>query len=51
MDEEQPSGPVKTVDKNAMRSTKRNVEPQAPTKPANAGTQRRAGPGGNEGGS
>ncbi|KAI1374985.1 hypothetical protein F4677DRAFT_424238 [Hypoxylon crocopeplum] len=47
--DEAPSGPVKTVDKNTMRSTKRNVEPLAPAKPvANTGA-RRAGPGGNEG--
>ncbi|KAI0024620.1 hypothetical protein F4780DRAFT_775564 [Xylariomycetidae sp. FL0641] len=48
--DEQPSAPVKTVDKTTMRSTKRNVEPQAPTKPAaNTGARRTAGPGGNEG--
>ncbi|KAI1078345.1 hypothetical protein F5B20DRAFT_582271 [Whalleya microplaca] len=49
--DETPSGPVKTVDKTTMRSTKRNVEPQAPSKPpaaANTGA-RRTGPGGNEG--
>lgn len=41
---------MKTVDKTTTRTTKRNVEPQAPAKPvANTGA-RRAGPGGNEGG-
>ncbi|KAI1476024.1 hypothetical protein F4774DRAFT_413361 [Daldinia eschscholtzii] len=48
--DEAPSGPVKTVDKTTMRSTKRNVEPQAPAKPATNTGARRAGPGGNEGG-
>ncbi|KAI1096365.1 hypothetical protein F5B19DRAFT_436112 [Rostrohypoxylon terebratum] len=47
--DETPSGPVKTVDKTTMRSTKRNVEPQAPAKPATSTGARRAGPGGNEG--
>ncbi|KAI1800625.1 hypothetical protein F4811DRAFT_538029 [Daldinia bambusicola] len=47
--DEAPSGPVKTVDKTTMRSTKRNVEPQAPAKPATNTGARRAGPGGNEG--
>lgn len=47
-EEEPPSGPVKTVDKVTARTTKRNVEPEAPAKPANAGSARR-GPGGNEG--
>lgn len=50
-EDDTPKAPVKTVDKTTMRSTKRSVEPQAPTKPtANAGGARRAGPGGNEGG-
>ncbi|KAI1818763.1 hypothetical protein GGS20DRAFT_581155 [Poronia punctata] len=49
-DEEEPqSGPVKTVDKTVPRTTKRDVEPQAPSKPANISASRRAGPGGNEG--
>lgn len=49
-EEEPPSGPVKTVDKTTMRTTKRGVEPQAPSKPANAGNAgSRRGPGGNEG--
>lgn len=43
-----PSGPVKTVDKTTMRTTKRNAEPVAPSKPANPAA-RRTGPGGNEG--
>jgi plasminogen activator inhibitor 1 RNA-binding protein len=49
-DSDTPSGPVKTVDKNSTRTTKRNVEPVAPSNPAgaNAGA-RRTGPGGNEG--
>ncbi|GKU01304.1 elicitor protein [Fusarium langsethiae] len=46
--EEKPVVPVKTVDKNTARTTKRNVEPQAPVKAAGAGGNRR-GPGGNEG--
>ncbi|KAK9779497.1 putative Hyaluronan/mRNA-binding protein domain-containing protein [Seiridium cardinale] len=48
--ENQPKGPVKTVDKTTMRTTKRDVEPVAPAKPAaaTANTGRR-GPGGNEG--
>ncbi|KAI0481858.1 hypothetical protein F4859DRAFT_437260 [Xylaria cf. heliscus] len=49
-DEPQPSGPVKTVEKTLPRTTKRNVEPQAPIKPAGTTGTRRAGPGGNEGG-
>ncbi|KAK7753507.1 hypothetical protein SLS62_004582 [Diatrype stigma] len=49
-EDDTPKAPVKTVDKTTMRSTKRNVEPQAPSKPDNhAGGARRAGPGGNEG--
>ncbi|KAI8627381.1 hypothetical protein F5Y19DRAFT_177409 [Xylariaceae sp. FL1651] len=48
-EDEQPSGPVKTVDKNNPRTTKRNVEPVAPAKPAANTGARRAGPGGNEG--
>lgn len=50
-EDDTPKAPVKTVDKNTMRTTKRNVEPQAPTKPANTANAgaRRAGPGGNEG--
>ncbi|KAI1828308.1 hypothetical protein F4861DRAFT_176830 [Xylaria intraflava] len=48
-DDEQPSGPVKTVEKSVPRTTKRNVEPQAPTKPEGSTSTRRAGPGGNEG--
>jgi len=48
-EDDQPSGPVKTVDKSLPRTTKRNIEPQAPSKPANA-APRRSGPGGNEGG-
>ncbi|RYC55849.1 hypothetical protein CHU98_g10361, partial [Xylaria longipes] len=48
-DEPQPSGPVKTVEKTLPRTTKRNVEPQAPIKPAGTTGTRRAGPGGNEG--
>ncbi|KAI0887323.1 uncharacterized protein GGS22DRAFT_156763 [Annulohypoxylon maeteangense] len=48
--DEVPSGPVKTVDKTTMRSTKRNAEPQGPAaKPATNTGARRAGPGGNEG--
>ena len=51
-EDDTPKAPVKTVDKNTMRSTKRSVEPQAPSKPVgNTGAgSRRAGPGGNEGG-
>ena len=50
-EDDTPKAPVKTVDKNTMRSTKRNVEPQAPLKPAaNSSQPRRSGPGGNEGG-
>ncbi|KAI1434352.1 hypothetical protein GGR50DRAFT_695152 [Xylaria sp. CBS 124048] len=48
-DDEQPSAPVKTVEKSVPRTTKRNVEPQAPTKPEGVTGSRRAGPGGNEG--
>ncbi|KAK2679981.1 Hyaluronan/mRNA-binding protein [Fusarium oxysporum f. sp. vasinfectum] len=47
--EEKPVVPVKTVDKNTARTTKRNVEPQAPVRAGGAGGNRR-GPGGNEGG-
>ena len=47
----EPSGPVKTVDKASTHTTKRNVEPQAPSKPAGADGARRNGPGGSEGGS
>ncbi|KAI2630784.1 hypothetical protein GGR54DRAFT_584168 [Hypoxylon sp. NC1633] len=48
--DEAPSGPVKTVDKTTMRSTKRNVEPQAPVPSPVVNTgARRTGPGGNEG--
>ncbi|KAI8963961.1 hypothetical protein F5Y11DRAFT_346030 [Daldinia sp. FL1419] len=47
--DEPPSGPVKTVDKTTMRSTKRNVEPQPPTKAVPNTGARRPGPGGNEG--
>ncbi|KAK2935497.1 Hyaluronan/mRNA-binding protein [Fusarium oxysporum f. sp. vasinfectum] len=46
--EEKPVVPVKTVDKNTARTTKRNVEPQAPVRAGGAGGNRR-GPGGNEG--
>ncbi|KLO94767.1 RAY38 protein [Fusarium fujikuroi] len=46
--EEKPVVPVKTVDKNTARTTKRNVEPQAPVRAGGAGVNRR-GPGGNEG--
>lgn len=49
-EDEQPSGPVKTVDKSLPRTTKRNAEPQAPIKPAGFTGTRRTGPGGNEGG-
>ncbi|KAI1311967.1 hypothetical protein F5Y03DRAFT_390935 [Xylaria venustula] len=48
-EEDQPSGPVKTVEKTLPRTTKRNAEPQAPAKPAAATITRRSGPGGNEG--
>ncbi|KAI1362766.1 hypothetical protein F5Y08DRAFT_259998 [Xylaria arbuscula] len=48
-EDDQPSGPVKTVEKNLPRTSKRNVEPQAPAKPAGTTGTRRAGPGGNEG--
>ncbi|KAI1347641.1 hypothetical protein F5Y01DRAFT_318514 [Xylaria sp. FL0043] len=48
-EDDQPSGPVKTVEKSLPRTTKRNVEPQAPTKPAGTTGTRRTGPGGNEG--
>ncbi|KAI1321273.1 hypothetical protein F5Y16DRAFT_405291 [Xylariaceae sp. FL0255] len=48
-DDDQPSAPVKTVEKTLPRTTKRNAEPQPPAKPAgNTGGARR-GPGGNEG--
>ncbi|PHH83580.1 hypothetical protein CDD82_6608 [Ophiocordyceps australis] len=48
--EEKPVVPVKTVDKNTSRTTKRNVEPQAPQGPARgAGGNRRNLPRGNEG--
>lgn len=46
--EEKPVVPVKTVDKAPTRTTKRNVEPQAPQAPVRTGGNRR-GPGGNEG--
>lgn len=46
--ENKPNVPVKTVDKATARTTKRNVEPQAPVKAAGAGNNRR-GPGGSEG--
>ncbi|KAK8089983.1 hypothetical protein PG997_004944 [Apiospora hydei] len=48
-DSDTPSGPVKTVDKNTTRTTKRTVEPVAPAKPVTANTGARRGPGGNEG--
>ncbi|KAK7923067.1 hypothetical protein PG985_007138 [Apiospora marii] len=48
-DSDNPSGPVKTVDKNTTRTTKRTVEPVAPAKPVNATSGARRGPGGNEG--
>lgn len=48
-EDEQPSGPVKTVEKSLPRTTKRNAEPQAPIKPAGFTGTRRTGPGGNEG--
>ncbi|KAK5631963.1 hypothetical protein RRF57_007677 [Xylaria bambusicola] len=48
-EDDKPSGPVKTVEKTLPRTTKRNVEPQAPTKPAGTTSTRRPGPGGNEG--
>ncbi|KAL6866948.1 hypothetical protein J3F83DRAFT_739405 [Trichoderma novae-zelandiae] len=47
--EEKPVVPVKTVDKVTPRTTKRNVEPQAPQAPVRTGGNRRGGPGGNEG--
>ncbi|KAL7792526.1 hypothetical protein V8C37DRAFT_126993 [Trichoderma ceciliae] len=47
--EEKPVVPVKTVDKAATRTTKRNVEPQAPQAPVRTGGNRRGGLGGNEG--
>ncbi|KAI0131623.1 hypothetical protein F4776DRAFT_627027 [Hypoxylon sp. NC0597] len=47
--DEAPAGPVKTVEKTTMRSTKRNVEPQGPTKAPTSTGSRRTGPGGNEG--
>ncbi|KAL7950882.1 hypothetical protein V8C42DRAFT_307826 [Trichoderma barbatum] len=47
--EEKPVVPVKTVDKAATRTTKRNVEPQAPQAPVRTGGNRRGGPGGSEG--
>lgn len=40
---------MKTVDKASTRTTKRNVEPQAPVRAAGAGSNRR-GPSGSEGG-
>lgn len=46
--EEKTPVPVKTVDKAVPRTTKRNVEPQAPVKAAGTGGGRR-GPGGSEG--
>ncbi|KAH8738069.1 hypothetical protein BGZ61DRAFT_27422 [Ilyonectria robusta] len=46
--EEKPVVPVKTVDKASTRTTKRNVEPQAPVRAAGAGSNRR-GPSGSEG--
>lgn len=48
-EDDTPKAPVKTVEKTNLRSTKRNVEPQAPAKPAGNTGARRAGPGGNEG--
>ncbi|KAI0527750.1 hypothetical protein F5B22DRAFT_582170 [Xylaria bambusicola] len=48
-EDDKPSGPVKTVEKTLPRTTKRNVEPQAPTKPTGTASTRRSGPGGNEG--
>ncbi|KAM0263054.1 hypothetical protein ACHAQJ_001433 [Trichoderma viride] len=47
--EEKPVVPVKTVDKAATHTTKRNVEPQAPQAPLRTGGNRRGGPSGNEG--
>ncbi|EQL01003.1 elicitor protein [Ophiocordyceps sinensis CO18] len=48
--EEKPVVPVKTIDKAASRTTKRNAEPQAPEAPAlGSGGNRRGGPRGNEG--
>lgn len=47
--EEKPVVPVKTVDKATARTTKRNVEPQAPAAPLRTGGNRRGNLGGNEG--
>ncbi|KND88011.1 hypothetical protein TOPH_07388 [Tolypocladium ophioglossoides CBS 100239] len=49
--QEKPTVPVKTVDKAASRTTKRNVEPQAPAAPAarGSGGNRRGGARGSEG--
>lgn len=41
---------MKTVDKATTRTTKRNVEPQAPQAPVRTGGNRRGNLGGNEGG-
>lgn len=49
--EEKPVVPVKTVDKATARTTKRNVEPEAPQAPARAtGANRRGGLRGNDAG-
>ncbi|KJZ72954.1 hypothetical protein HIM_07717 [Hirsutella minnesotensis 3608] len=47
--EEKPIVPVKTVDKAVNRTSKRNVEPQAPQAPVASGGNRRGGFRGNEG--
>ncbi|KAI0128901.1 hypothetical protein BJ170DRAFT_351319 [Xylariales sp. AK1849] len=44
-----PQGPVKTVDKTTTRTTKRNVEPVAPSGGPTANTGARRAPGGSEG--
>ncbi|WYZ40441.1 hypothetical protein EsH8_IV_000782 [Colletotrichum jinshuiense] len=48
-EDDTPQAPVKTVDKNTMRSTKRGVEPEAPSRAAaNTGAPRRNNASGNE---
>ncbi|KAK2004861.1 hypothetical protein LX36DRAFT_236907 [Colletotrichum falcatum] len=50
-EDDTPQAPVKTVEKTTMRSTKRGVEPEAPTRAAgNIGAARRTNVSGNEAG-
>ncbi|KAK1598667.1 uncharacterized protein LY79DRAFT_537801 [Colletotrichum navitas] len=47
-EDDTPQAPVKTVDKTTMRSTKRGVEPEAPTRAAGNTGARRTNVSGNE---